>query len=275
MSGSGWNRGTGATKPAPQKKPGVMRGAIAGLAVVAVLGVAAFFIFGGKDAKPKTEKVEKKPAKIAEVKPAVVRTNVAAAVDVVKTNQLETWLGKPVKEHRVRTNNTLVVETFITADGKTHKYYHDLKENALPSGADQILAIMTQKNGGFGAPPLPNMKNFENSFGDALKKEIVINDDDPDDVREVKERVKAARQELLDLMAQGKSANEVIREWQQMQDDNATLRREAALGVRELLAKGDRDGAKALCEKYNQVLEKAGIMKLEIPEENNPRRNNK
>ena len=172
-----------------------------------------------------------------------------------------------VKEHLVRTNDTLVIETFITVDGKTHKYYHDLRENALPTGADQILAMMTQDYGGFGAPPLPHIDNFENEFGDALKKPIVINNDDSKEVREVKERVRAARKEMLELMAEGKSANDVIREWQQMQEDNATVRLDAATKVRELLDQGDREGAEQLCKKYNEILEKSGIMKLELPEE--------
>ena len=68
----------------------------------------------------------------------------------------ELWLGKEVKEHRVVTNNTLIVETFVTADGKTHKYYHDERENILPSAADQMLALMTSSDDGFGGPPLPH-----------------------------------------------------------------------------------------------------------------------
>ena len=103
--------------------------------------------------------------------------------------------------------------------------------------------------------------------GDALKKPIVINNDDSKEVREVKERVRAARKEMLELIAEGKSANDVIREWQQMQEDNATVRLDAATKVRELLDQGDREGAEQLCKKYNEILEKSGIMKLELPEE--------
>ena len=179
----------------------------------------------------------------------------------------ELWLGKEVKEHRVVTNNTLIVETFVTADGKTHKYYHDERENILPSAADQMLALMTSADDGFGGPPLPHIGNFEDAFGDALKHEIVINENDSKEVKELKERVIAARKELLDLMAQGVNANDVVAEYKRTQEDNSTIRFEAAKAIREMLDAGDVEGAKELCSKYNEVLERAGIMKIEIPEE--------
>lgn len=177
------------------------------------------------------------------------------------------WLGKEVREHRVVTNNTLIVETFVTADGKTHKYYHDERENILPSAADQMLALMTSNDDGFGAPPLPHVGNFEDAFGDALKHEIVINENDSKEVKELKERVIAARKELLDLMAQGVDANDVVAEYKRTQEDNSTIRFEAAKAIREMLDAGDIEGAKELCTKYNEVLERAGIMRIEIPEE--------
>ena len=179
----------------------------------------------------------------------------------------EFWLGKEVKEHRVVTNSALIVETFVTADGKTHKYYHDERENILPSAADQMLALMTSADDGFGAPPLPHVGNFEDAFGDALKHEIVINENDSKEVKKLKERVIAARKELLDLMGQGVNANDIVAEYKRTQEDNSTIRFEAAKAIREMLDAGDVEGAKELCSKYNEVLERAGIMTIEIPEE--------
>lgn len=176
----------------------------------------------------------------------------------------EVWLGKPVVKHEYKTNNTLVVETIYTVDGKKHKYYHDERENVLPTGADQILAMMTANNN-FGAPPLPRMKGFENDFAEALKTPIEIKDSDSPSIKEIKKRVILARKEMLDLIAEGYSADEVIQNWERMQEDNATIRMEAVRLVKTMLSEGDREGAKLLCEKYNEVLSQAGIMKIELP----------
>ena len=178
----------------------------------------------------------------------------------------EEWLGQPVVRHEYKTNNTLVVETIYTVDGKKHKYYHDERENALPTGADQMLAMMTANNG-FGAPPLPQMNNFENDFADALKIPIEILPTDSKEIKELKERVIAARKEMLDLMAEGFSANDVIKDWEKMQEDNVSVRLDAVHKVKEFLKEGDRESAQILCDEYNKVLERAGIMKIELPPE--------
>lgn len=268
----GWNKPSvaSAPSPTPKKKPTAWRGAAAGGVVVLAAIVAAVFIFSGGDAKPKA-KAEKKPTAIKEVQPAVVVTNQSTEVAKEATAASKddgvpkVWQGQPVIKHVCTTNDTLIFEKFYTADGKVHGYYHDERANALPSGADQILAIMTGHDGGFGAPPLPHMKDFESEFGRAIKQEIVVNENDSPEVKEVKERVIAARQELLQLMSEGRSANDVLNDWRQMQEDNATIRLDAVKKVREFLDAGDRAGAQELCDSYNKILEKSGIMKIELP----------
>ena len=179
----------------------------------------------------------------------------------------EKWLGLPVVRKTVVTNGNFVIATYYTNDGKSHAHYQDMREKALPSGVDQILAIMTQEDAGVGAPPLPLMNDFENEIAVALKKDIIIEDSDSAEVRAMKERVISARKELIALMAQGVSADEIIKDYNRMQEDNAQVRFEAVKDVQKALESGDRKFAHEMCEKYNQILEKMGLMKIEIPEE--------
>jgi len=256
---------------APPKKSHV--GFYAALAVLcAVVAVCGYFLFWPREQSVAEERPRTKKATKEAPKPPVRGSKGVSAVSQPDaTNAVpqapELWLGREVKEHRVITNGTLVVETFVTTDGKVHKYYHDERENVLPSAADQVLAMMTAPDDGFGAPPLPHIDNFEDAFGDALQKEIVVNESDSAEVKALKERVIAARKELLDLMAQGVNANDVVAEYKRTQEDNATIRFDAAKGVRELLDAGDIDAAKELCAKYNEVLERANMMPIEIPDE--------
>ena len=241
------------------------------LCAIALVVCYSLFVQRADDAKPDSTPRGKRQIKAIKQSSTGVSTNNAADKSVgssgASTSERKLWLGKEVKEHRVVTNSTLIVETFVTTDGKTHKYYHDEREKALPTAADQMLALMTASDDGFGAPPLPHIPNFEAAFGKALKTDIIINESDSPEVKAIKERVIAARKELLDLMAQGVNANDVVEEYRRTQEDNATIRFDAAKGVRELLDAGDIDAAKELCAKYNEVLKSANIMPIEIPEE--------
>lgn len=239
------------------------------LIVVSICGY--FLITPGDQSIAEEHPQAKKVIKDASKQTVHTSKDNVAASQPKSTNSVplkrELWLGREVKEHRVITNGTLIVETFVTSDGRVHKYYHDERENILPSAADQMLALMTSADDGFGAPPLPHVGNFEDAFGDALKHEIVINENDSKEVKKLKERVIAARKELLDLMGQGVNANDIVAEYKRTQEDNSTIRFEAAKAIREMLDAGDVKGAKELCSKYNEVLERAGIMTIEIPEE--------
>ena len=245
------------------------------LLVVAGIGVAVYLSM--KSNKEPAEEISKevrkdiskkpKKSKKSSSRPSSVKKEKTDAPAQQETTEppKESWLGQPVVKHDYRTNDTIVVETIYTADGKMHKYYHDERENALPTGADQILAMMTENNGGYGAPPLPAVTDFGSDFAAALKKPIEILDTDSDAVKELKGRVIDARKEMLELVAQGMSANEVLKEYEKSQMDNATIRLDAVRKVKEFLESGDREGAQMLCDEYNKVLEKAGIMAIELP----------
>ena len=113
---------------------------------------------------------------------------------------------------------------------------------------------------------MPSMPDFEGEFLKSLKTEIVINDSDPTEIKSMKERVKAARQEMLAMLEQGMRADEVLKKVEQQREDDAAVRMEAVKMIRQMLDDGDRDGAEELCRKYNEALEKMGIMTIQLPE---------
>ena len=160
----------------PKEKPKIKRksytGVYLGLAILLIVSTATiYFACGDRDRKVEeisNARDERNMIKEPDALPAKVAPSDAtnSAVDMVEAPKppKKLWLGKEVKEHRVVTNNTLIIETFITVDGKMHKYYHDERDKVLPSAADQMLALMTASDDGFGAPPLPVVENFENEF---------------------------------------------------------------------------------------------------------------
>lgn len=265
-----WNKGEGNTHERVRGQlPGKTQVWKVFLASVLFAGcgiVAMIFVMGKDDAKTPVTTQAKKGKSVVEPKRLIPQTNIVASVVAKeKTNVVERWQGHVITGRKVVTNQQIIIETIYTDDGKSHLWYHEPMMNVLPTAADQLLAMMTANDSGTGAPPLPAMPNFENEFGDALKQQILIESDDSPKVREVKERVIAARKEMLDLMSQGIPAQDVIKEYQHMQENNATLRMDAVRRVQEFLSSGDVEGAAKLCEEYNKVLRQSGIMEIEIP----------
>ena len=268
----GWNASgrpsAGAKAPAPVKRRTNGRLALPAtvlLVCAAAGGYALLRLHSTREAKPSRGKAADSTKAIPAVKPALRRpapgTNAAASA-VAKTN--EYWLGVEVDHRKADTNGDLIVETIYTKDGKSHIYYHDTRPKVFEHSTDQILALATADAPG-GAPPLPMVSNFENEFARSLKTEIVVSEEDPPNIREMKERVRAARKEMLELMAEGMSADEVLRKATEQRESDAAIRMEAVRLVKQMLDEGDREGAEELCAKYNEALENMGIMKIELP----------
>lgn len=212
-----WNKPSEAPKPVQKEKPNAMRGAIAGLAVVAILGVAAFFIFGGKDVKPKAEKVEKKPAQLAEVKPAAAPT--AASNTVVKKVRLgKDWREKEIQRIEAKYG------TNVPNNLKSHLYFlkHPPKlvmKPEIPYGylnhsSERIMAsVMVPEPGTFFVAQPEFGESFNLDFANALSADIDILPDDSDEVREVKQLVTQAKKELAEIsQSEGKKPNEIMNE---------------------------------------------------------------
>lgn len=263
----GWNGSGGAAMQKPRaaaKKPSFVRGIVAGFLVVVVAGVCIFFL-ADKREKPVDGSVMKR-AKIEDVAPAQNAVKPSDEKPKAESPKAEdTWLGKKVNRRVAVTNDTVIVEYIYTEDGKKHKCYHDAVKPVFEHASDQILAMVTADGGG-SAPPLPALgRGFENQFAESLKTEIVINDDDSDAVKEVKARVRQARQDLLDAMSEGMSAQDVIMEHRKMMENNAAMRMDVVKGLKSYIENGDTEGAREYVEKMNQILDQMGIMKIEMP----------
>ena len=266
----GWNASNGANefqKPTAPANGGGMRRCILSLLLVLIGAAAVLLCFRCRSKSPEDVKRPRSLGRIATVTNDVAKPrpatsgNTARAIEH-KTNDV--WLGVEVDRRRACTNGTLVVETIYTKDGKSHIYYHDTRPNVFEHASDQILALATADAPG-GAPPLPMVSNFEAEFARSLKTEIVVNEEDPPDVRAMKERVKVARKEMLELMSEGMDADEILKKATEQRESDAAIRMEAVRLVKQMLDAGDREGAEELCAKYNEALENMGIMKIELP----------
>ena len=276
----------GAAASTATARPPWLRGLVAGLIVIAAALGAWFLLAPAPDTAkpaPTTAKQKAKPRTPA-TRPSKAKDASAPAARPAKPAEQEkappaakvedTWLGVAVDHREVVTNGTLVNEKIYTKDGKTHRFFHDLRPPVFENASDQILALATADSDGFGMPPLPSLSNFKEEFLKSLQKPVTIKPDDPDDVKALKERIMQARAEMVDAMAAGMEPEEVLAEHQRKVEDDAALRLEAVQAVRKMLDAGDEQGAEELCSRFNEALEEMGVMTIEIPRKRNAPRNN-
>ena len=94
---------------------------------------------------------------------------------------------------------------------------------------------------------------------DSLKWPIVIKDDDTDDVKEAKERVLAAREQMIEGIANGGTFYSILNEHIKAQHENAETKEVVMETVRELRESGESDLLNQYVDEANKVLGNLGI----------------
>ena len=164
------------------------------------------------------------------------------------------------------TNGGQIVERRRGSDGKFYKVIRYNKP-IFEFASDRTLSMLTSGDGINAPPPMPMIQgeNLEASFVESLKKPIVINDDDPEDIVRLKERIINAREDVDALMKQGMGFNEIVAEYQRQMRDYGNLRHELQKELNRIAEEGDMEGARAYHEKMNEQLKGMGIAELEMP----------
>lgn len=250
------------------KRPALVRGILAG-AVVVALALGAWWWIGGRGAtalppeKPKAEKPAKpdagKPAASRPPagkgeRPAATATNAPAA----KPEARKVNPNERLDLVAVTNKSGEVMERWRTPDGKTHARLippPPVFDNVI----DQTLSIALSVPPGHSLPPMPSLgPDSTKAFAEALKKPIVIKDDDPEDVKKAKLLVQSGREAIFEALKSGKSVQEIIADHCAAVNDNAELHNAVGVEYRKLIAEGDLEAAEEYRSKANEILEKSG-----------------
>lgn len=265
-----WNGSNGASAPqvTPRKSPASpWRGAVALLIIVALGGAA--YLLVSRDAPKPTKPVEKAERKtIAEVKPAeIAAKKTPESILTPKPVEDELPPNKRIVEMiSVVTNaDGSVLERFRTADGKTRSRQSAPKA-VFDNASDQLIAMAVQGAASGGSmPPMPVSRNADAEFKASLEKPIGIEPGDSEEIKALKHAVMETRKQILELMSEGKSFEEVMQEHRELVNNNATVRNEVTTELKRLLEEGDFDGAEQFREKANALLIGFGADPVEMP----------
>lgn len=207
---NGWNRPSGNVKPAPKKNPTAIRGALAGIAVVILAAIAAYFIFTGNETR-QNDASKKDRGRIKEVTPAAA----PKAAETPKT------IEPQVKEEKPKVFKSKYSKREFKSEEEMKKWEEEnvshpgIKTGKKPMPTiniveSEIHLIVNSKPGDFILPtPLPT-KNFDKMMQEVLLHKMEIEEDDtPERIEEIK-RVEEAKAFLRQELKAGKDLRTVL-----------------------------------------------------------------
>ena len=232
---------------------------------VAVLASTAWFVLSSGRSSDKTADRAKKSSLIAEQTPATVRPQTNATVTSTKER-------KPQRVGEVRDGYRLL------PNGRLHKVNGvvtsrvakvTLADKLFEQSADHSIAtlILAKPGDGLLGDSSEYYKNFPKLFKEALKTPIVIEKDDTEEAKELKQAVIDARKELKDRMDAGEDLTAVMRESRDQLRELALYRDDLDKQVREILSNKDnitKKDVNDLVSAANQMLKERGIKPLVI-----------
>ena len=175
--------------------------------------------------------------------------------------------GKPQILSVVTNDADFVVTTVVDADGKTNLVTETLRPQTFTNPMLQLIAAAVGGAYENELAPLPPVgPEGDKQLREALKVEVPDLPDDTDEVRRLKEAVRATREDMLKLLDQGISVSEIFTQHQELWNENVRVRREMKESYRRLLRDGDTEAAAKYLENINGVFRNMGIPEISADE---------
>ena len=257
------------------------------MAVAVILGTGIWWWCGhaGRVTLPEPETPKKSAALPKEVKPAEAPKPVAmkAEAQTSGTNAEASAVRNVRMEHGVevvsvqtRTNSAgTVVEKLRLADGQVIENVYPPKP-IFSNPSDQMIAMALSFKPGQSMAPFPSLSNMNQDFANSLLSPIVINDDDPEDVKEQKRAVKEARAYIVAEIKNGRTVAECLNEYRDQLEKIADRHQMAILEIQKLKANGTpEEDIVAFKKSVNELFREQGIPELPISSEKTKKRQTK
>ena len=244
-----------------------VRGAIAGgLVVAAVGGVLGWFALRGGDGHPAPGGT-KGHGLIREQKPAGAPRATGVNTSGVNAVGLAQPKKPDYKVMRAVTNaNGAVTEDVVLPDGTTKKIVKPPRP-VFDNAVDQLIAMTISIQPGMEAAPFPTGVS-DDDFRRALKKDVIIYNDDPDHIKELKLRVRETRNEILDIMSKThKGFEEILQEHRADMNFGTKAYQDAAKGLAEVRKNGTEADVRKYVTVMNAALQQVGAKELPYDDE--------
>ena len=200
------------------------------------------------------------PKAVGNARVALAATNVAAKA---KAAPKEIWLGREIVRTTAVTNGADLVITRIDTEGKVHKEYTSIRRRLFTNPVDIVLSILLTTPEGSPVPPLPPLgPRADDMFAESLRRPIEVTEEDSEQDAKLKRLVMAAREEMLEELAAGRSVNDVIEAHCTYAEERNTLRAEATVNYRDILEKEGEAAAEEYRARANDLLSRHGAIPI-------------
>ncbi len=235
------------------------------LALVLVGGGVWWWMAGREEVASKDDGPKKPSALAKEVKHTASPRPVAPKADVAQKEVVKQHGGGPPPGTviSVRTNdNDLVITAIVGPNGKTNLHTKAVHEPIFSNPSDQLIAAAMNASMTGQMAPLPLGPESELQFKAALKKPILDNPGDSEEVKRMKQVVRETREQIAELMEKGQSFAEILTEHRNLWNENIKVREGIVAEYRRLLSSGDEIGANHYRNTMNIALGQMGIPPL-------------
>ena len=238
--------------------------AMATIAALCTFSLWWFLAPSGNTPKADDVTVRRKSSTLPQHPPLPKPQPVMAAESPTRTAPKRMEDGVEVVSSTTTTNASgAVIEKLVLADGKKMMKVHPPKP-IFDNACDQVIAMMLSAKPGQSMPPLPMLdKSLEQDFLDSLTSPIVISEDDSDEVRDIKAKVKEAKAYLVEEIKRGGSLLEAIREHQTEMERIADSHLMAMQEMQKIRAECGDDAAQEFIERVNESFRARGIAEIE------------
>ena len=261
----GWNRtneNKAELKKPEKKSRGVVKGAVAG-GIVVICAVAAWLILAPRtEKKPQATRETKSPRMIAEQQAAKSVQKTVTEEKTPATNSLG-------KVSRVRKGSPLD-PNYVSPDPTFSNRYERFKAEQAKVPFQKLSefeihrVIATQPGETFLPYTLP--PSFDEDFKKHMNDPIIIEDEDPEDLKEAKLNMIEAKKRIRELMKEGLTPRQILEQEQEALTKAQTMRDNLMGELREIEA-----NAKTLQEvddfvnAANKMLDEYGAKHVRMP----------
>ncbi len=139
------------------------------------------------------------------------------------------------------------------------------RPQAFKTATEQLIAMAFSVPPGKSMPPLPVPPGLDDDFAVSLTNQIIVFDDDDEKTVALKEEVALAKLDILGMIKEGKSVADVLKEYEQDNNERAAIRSEAEKELRDMLKSGKRAEAEDYLRSINQAFREHGIEPVSMP----------
>ena len=255
-----------------KKSPSVMRGAFAALAVVALAAGAWWWMVrsGGAPSEPAedTRPKEKKIVEPRKPSPPPAKTEQAPKEERLTEREKRLKYYRDKYGDNIPENLKPVVYFLENPPQKTFRIQGDTPYLRHPSER-HIAGLVLKEPGTFFVMKPEYGEAFDKDFVNALVDKIEVNDDDPEDVRRMKEEVELVKKEIAAICRkEGKTPSEVMNEQAAAMFELGRYQRDLEAELDRIYDNPDLSDAEVddFCKAANKMLEGKGLAPLALPD---------